>query len=100
MGKAKYAWITAVPMFAVGGMTLAAAVLSIRDIFWPLTARPGQQLTGYLDTALMALFILGVLLVVFDAIRRWIAVLNGASAPPEAFGPQATPGSEVGMGCC
>jgi len=100
MGKAKYAWITAVPMFAVGGMTLAAAVLSIRDIFWPLTSRPGQQLTGYLDTALMALFILGVLLVVFDAIRRWIAVLNGAPAPPEAFGPPATPGGEVGMGCC
>ena len=100
MGKAKYAWITAVPMFAIGAMTLTAAVLSIRDIFWPLTSRPGHQFTGYLDTALMAIFILGVLLVVFDAIRRWIAVMNGAPAPPEAFGPSATPGGEVRMGCC
>jgi hypothetical protein len=87
-------------MFAVGGMTLTAAVLSIRDIFWPLTSRPGQQFTGYLDTALMAIFILGVLLVVFDSIRRWIAVMNGAPAPPEAFGPPAATGGEVRMGCC
>ena len=100
MGKAKYAWITAVPMFAIGAMTLTAAVLSIRDIFLPLTSRPGHHFTGYLDTALMAIFILGVLLVVFDAIRRWIAVMNGAPAPPEAFGPSATPGGEVRMGCC
>jgi len=100
MGKARYAWITAVPMFAIGAMTLTAAVLSIRDIFWPLTTRPGQQFTGYLDTALMAGFILGVLLVVFDAIRRWIAVLNGAPAPPEAFGPPSEPSGEVRMGCC
>ncbi len=99
MGKAKYAWITGVPMFAVGGMTLTAAVLSIRDIFWPLTARPGQQLIGYLDTALMSLFIVGLLLVVFDAIRRWIAVLNGAPVPPEAFGPPK-PGGEAPMRCC
>lgn len=100
MGKAKYAWITAVPMFAVGAMTLSAAVLSIRDIFWPLTSRPGQQFTGYLDTILMAIFILGVVLVVFDAVRRWIAVMNGAPAPPEAFGPPSTPAGEVHMGCC
>jgi carbon starvation protein len=100
MGKAKYAWITAVPMFAVGAMTLSAAVLSIRDIFWPLTTRPGQQFPGYLDTVLMSVFILGVLLVVFDAIKRWIAVMNGAPAPPEAFGPPAVPEHEAHIGCC
>ncbi len=99
MGKAKYAWVTAVPMFAVGAMTLSAAVLSIRDIFWPLTSRPGKELTGYLDTALMTIFILGVVLVVFDAIRRWIATLKGAPTPPEAFGPPAA-GGEAPIRCC
>ena len=76
MGKVKYAWITAVTMFVIGAITLSAAVLSIRDIFWPLTSRPGQQFTGYLDTILMAIFIVGVLLVVFNAIKRCIAVMN------------------------
>jgi len=76
MGKQKYAWITALPMCFVGVTTLTAGVLSIKNIFWPLTSKPGQVFTGYLDTVLMSIFIAGVILVVFDAVRRWIAVLT------------------------
>jgi carbon starvation protein len=100
MGKQKYAWISAVPMCFVGVTTLTAGVLSIKNIFWPLTSKPGQVFTGYLDTVLMSIFIAGVILVVFDAVRRWIAVLNGAPAPVEAFGPPLTTTGEVKMGCC
>jgi carbon starvation protein len=100
MGKQKYAWITAVPMCFVGVTTLTAGVLSIKNIFWPLTSKPGQVFTGYLDSVLMSIFILGVILVVFDAVRRWIAVANGAPAPVEAFGPPLTAKGEVKMGCC
>jgi carbon starvation protein len=100
MGKQKYAWITGVPMCFVGVTTLTAGVLSIKNIFWPLTSKPGQVFTGYLDTVLMCIFIAGVILVVFDAARRWIAVMNGAPAPEEAFGPPITAAGEVKMGCC
>jgi carbon starvation protein len=100
MGKHKYAWITAVPMCFLGVTTLTAGVLSIKNIFWPLTSTPGQVVTGYLDSVLMAIFIVGVILVVFSAIRRWIAVLNGAPAPQEAFGPPLTAAGDVKMGCC
>ena len=100
MGKARYAWITAIPMCFIGITTVTAGVLSILDIFWPLTAQPGQKLTGYLDSALMAIFIVGVILVVFSAIRRWLAVWNGAPAPPEAFGPPEAADGEIRMGCC
>jgi len=100
MGKQKYAWITAVPMCFVGVTTLTAGVLSIRNIFWPLTGQPGQVFTGYLDSVLMTIFIVGVVLVVFSAVRRWIAVLNGAPAPQEAFGPPLTDNGDVKMGCC
>ena len=100
MGKQKYAWITAVPMCFVGLTTLTAGVLGIKNIFWPLTSKPGQEFTGYLDTVLMSIFILGVILVLFDAVRRWIAVANGAPAPVEAFGPPLTATGEVKMGCC
>jgi hypothetical protein len=75
-------------------------VLSILDIFWPLTAQPGQKLTGYLDSALMVIFIVGVILVVFSVIQRWRAVWNGAPAPPEAFGPPEAADGEIRMGCC
>jgi carbon starvation protein len=100
MGKPKYAWITAIPMCFVGVTTVTAGVLSIKNIFWPLTSKPGQVFTGYLDTILVSIFIVGVVLVVFDAVRRWIAVLKGSPAPVEAFGPPLTTAGEVKMGCC
>ena len=100
MGKAKYAWITALPMCFVGVTTITAGVLSIKNIFWPLTAKPGQVFTGYLDSVLMAIFIAGVVLVVFDAARRWYQVLQGAPVPLEAFGPPLTATGDVKMGCC
>jgi carbon starvation protein len=100
MGKARYAWVTAVPMCFVGVSTVTAGILSIRNIFWPLTGQPGQQFTGYLDSALMTLFIAGVILVLYSAVRRWMATLNGAPAPPEAFGPPPEPSGSVPMRCC
>jgi carbon starvation protein len=100
MGKAKYALLTGIPMAFVGVTTVTAGILSVRNIFWPLTSKPGEQLTGYLDSILTTIFIAGVFLVVYGAVRRWIAVLNGAPAPAEAFGPPVTPEGGVRMGCC
>ena len=100
MGKAKYAWITIAPMCFVGVTTVTAGVLSIKNIFWPLVSTPGLAFTGYLDSALMSIFIAGVILVVFDAVRRWYAVLHGAAVPQEAFGPPLTASGDIKMGCC
>jgi len=100
MGKAKYAWITFLPMCFVGVTTLSAGVLSIKNIFWPLRLKPRQMFAGYLDTTLMIIFIAGVVLVLLDAFRQWYRVLNGAPVPEEAFGPPVTETGEVKMGCC
>jgi len=106
MGKARYAWLTAVPMVFVGVTTLTAAVLSVRDIFWPMAMKPGTQFTGYLDTVLMSIFVIGVILVVFEAGRRCWNTLHGKPIPPEAFGSpvahktEAPAPTEVPVGCC
>jgi carbon starvation protein len=100
MGHAKYAWITALPMCFVGATTLTAGVLSIKNIFWPLTAKPGTVFTGYLDSVLMGIFVIGVVLVVCDAAWRWYRVLQGAPVPQEAFGPPLTTSGDIKMGCC
>jgi len=98
MGKAKYAWVTAVPMCFVGVTTLTAGVLSIKTIYWPLAHQPGKGFQGYLDSALMCIFIAGVIIVLFEAGRRCWATLHGAPIPQEAFGkPEIAP---VEMGCC
>src|SRR5437867_1343406 len=49
-GRAKYAWITALPMSFLGTNTLTAGYLSIRDNFWPLTANPTTATQGYVDS--------------------------------------------------
>ena len=99
MGKAKYAWITAVPMLFVGVTTLTAGVLSIKNIFWPLTKVPGKMFTGYLDSILMTMFVIGVILVLFGAARRCWMTLHGAPIPKQAFGPPVVDG-QIRMGCC
>jgi carbon starvation protein len=99
MGKARYAWVTAVPAVFVGITTVAAGILSIRDIFWPLTKSAGTAFQGYLDAAMMAIFISGVILVAIDAIRRIWKTLHGAPIPKEAFGAPGK-GETVKMGCC
>jgi carbon starvation protein len=104
MGKAKYAYITAIPMIFVGVTTVFAGVLSIQNIFWPLTQKPDMQshITGYTDSILMAIFIAGVILVVFGAAKRCWATLHGAQIPREAFGPPrlAPSGGGIPPRCC
>ena len=101
MGRAKYAWITAVPMLFVGVTTIFAGVLSIRNIFWPLTQQTGSRFQGYLDTTLMTIFVIGVVLVLFDAGRRCWQTLHGKPIPQEAFGPPAiAAGLPISGGCC
>lgn len=99
MGKAKYAPITAIPMLFVGVTTLTAGVLSIKNIFWPLTKVPGKEFTGYLDSVLMTMFVVGVILVLIGAARRCMMTLSGAPIPEKAFGPPVVDG-QVRAGCC
>lgn len=99
MGKARYALITAVPMLFVGVTTLSAGVLSIRNIFWPLTAKPETAFQGYLDSTLMTLFVAGVVLVLVNVARRCWLTLNGRALPREAFGAPVTPDG-VPLRCC
>ena len=98
MGKTKYAFITAIPMCFVGVTTLTAGVLSIKNIYLPLAQQPGKQFQGYLDGTLMVIFILGVILVLFESGRRCWNTLHGAPIPEEAFGQPELVG--VKMGCC
>ena len=99
MGKVKYAWVTAVPMCFVGVTTLTAGVLSIKTIYWPLAHTPGKEFTGYLDSTLMVIFIVGVVIVVIEAARRCWKTLHGEKVPEEAFGTVAE-GEALNMTCC
>ena len=48
VGRARYAWVTLVPLSFVSVTTLTAGVLSVRDNFWPMAtgAQRGAALPG------------------------------------------------------
>jgi len=80
-GRARYAWVTAVPMSFLGTNTLTAGYLSIRDNFWPLTANPATATQGYVDSFCTGILMALVLLIAIDSLNKWRKVLiSGAPA--------------------
>ncbi len=73
-GKARYAWVTLLPLSFVGVTTLTAGWESIRDIFYPLTSSgdPAKVTQGWVNTTLtVAIMVLAILIVVASA-KKWL----------------------------
>ena len=85
MGKVRYAYLTGIPAILVGFTTVVAGILSIRDIFLPMTRVRLTAFQGILDSALMLIFIVGVVLVAGDAVQRIWKTLHGEPIPVEAY---------------
>ena len=71
-GKAKYSWVTILPLGFVGSTTLVAGWKSITDIFWPLTLKPETSLQGYINVSLTAIIMVAAIVILIDSIRSWL----------------------------
>ncbi|MBA3765997.1 MAG: carbon starvation protein A [Acidobacteria bacterium] len=71
MNKARYIWVTIVPLAFVATTTLIAGWQSITDNFWPLSQKPETATQGYINIALTAILMTAALVVLIDSIRRW-----------------------------
>jgi carbon starvation protein len=84
LGRARYSWVTIVPLSFVATTTLVAGYQSIRDIFWPQTANPATSLQGYINTTLTVLIMTAAVIVLIDSMRKWIGGRNRTEPTPEA----------------
>jgi carbon starvation protein len=75
-GKAKYAWVTIVPLAFVSSTTLVAGFKSITDIFWPLAQKPETNVQGLINTGLTAIIMFAAVVIMIDSIRRWLGTRN------------------------
>jgi carbon starvation protein len=78
-GKARYAWVTLLPLSFVSVTTLTAGVLSVQTNFWPMAIgpNPAVHFQGYLNTALTIMMMVSVVVILANAIWRWTQVLTG-----------------------
>ena len=80
-GKARYAWVTLVPMVFVGVVTTSASLLNMRNLYWPQMKVAATRVQGTINFALTGVILLCLLLILVDAIPRWIRAVNeGAKA--------------------
>jgi carbon starvation protein len=70
-GKARFAWVTILPLTFVGSTTLVAGWKSITSIFWPLAQKPETAVQGYINTFLTALIMTAAIVILIDSIRLW-----------------------------
>jgi carbon starvation protein len=74
-GRARYAWVTLLPLSFVATTTLTAGWLSITGNFIPLTQNPATALQGWLDAILTAIMMTALVIVLVDSLRKWKTVL-------------------------
>jgi carbon starvation protein len=84
VGKARFAWVTLVPLAFVSVTTLTAGVLSVRDNFWPMAIGAATELRfqGFLNTTLTVVMMVCVIVILSNAAWRWAQVLRGRVPKP------------------
>jgi len=76
-GKARYAWVTIVPMLFVGVTTLYAGVTNMINIYYPMMIAEKTMLQGIINMSLTVLIIVSLFIIVINAIPGWIAGYRG-----------------------
>jgi carbon starvation protein len=99
-GRVQYAWTTMFPLAFVSSTTLYAGWRSIFDNFLPLTAKPEKAFTGWLDTALTAILMTCVVVIIAASARAWMRTMRGEATTltPLPAGPDHR--HVPGTGCC
>lgn len=70
-GRAKYAWVTIIPMIFVGVTTLTAAVLNIKNIYIPQVLDISTTITGLINLILTICIIVSAIIIIANAVPGW-----------------------------
>ena len=73
-GRAKYAWVTIIPMIFVGVTTLTAAVLNIKNIYIPQLLDTSTRITGLINIILTICIIVSAIIIIANAVPGWFRV--------------------------
>ncbi|MEZ5319868.1 MAG: carbon starvation CstA family protein [Vicinamibacterales bacterium] len=82
-GRARYAWVTLIPMTFLSVTTLTAGYQSVRDSFWPMAVGPRVELhtQGVVNSVLTVTVMALVVVILAAAIRKWLSVWRAGAKP-------------------
>jgi carbon starvation protein len=80
-GKAKYVWVTLVPLILITITTLTAGYLNSINLFYPMLFVQKTQLQGWINLLLTIVIMGCVVIVLFDAAPKWIAIFRSKEKP-------------------
>jgi carbon starvation protein len=75
-GRAKYAWVTIIPMIFVGITTLTAGILNIKNIYLPQAQNSATMLPGLINLVLTFSIMICLLIIVSNAVPKWVKVIR------------------------
>ncbi len=75
-GRARYAWVTVIPMLFVATTTTTAGIHQIAGKFRGMTANPETALKGWLNIGLTATLLALVAIILIAAVGRWLGALR------------------------
>jgi len=99
-GRARYAWVTAIPMIFVSTTTLTAGYMNIVQNFWPLTATSDKATQGYVTSVLTAIMMVCAVIIIYEALKKWHRVLVQGKDPYDGQDIPTTKVSGMVMRCC
>ena len=85
-GKAKYAWVTMLPVSFLASNTLFGGWLSIRDNYWPKTLVPATAVMGWVDTICTAAMMVLAGMIIIDSVNKWRKTLFAGTPAVEYAG--------------
>jgi carbon starvation protein len=75
-GKARYAWITIIPMAFIGITTLTAGINNITGIYLPQLTIDKTYVIGLVNLILTLVIMASVVIILANAIPKWISVIK------------------------
>ncbi|HET9869729.1 MAG TPA: carbon starvation protein A, partial [bacterium] len=98
-GRAKYAWVTLVPMLFVAATTLSACALIV-EANYQLSQAPGQAVTAWANLVMTLVIMGSAVVVLVESFRRWWMILV-EKKHPKALQKPVHPLPELpDYGCC
>jgi carbon starvation protein len=78
-GRARYAWVTFIPLCFVSVTTLTAGYMNVLDSFWPMAigADPALHVQGYVNTICTVIMMACAVVILAATTRRSLQVLTG-----------------------